>query len=60
MTRAILQDAVQSVESRLWPATAALAQAYLQQHDVLGLQGVDLDLLKETVIYLRQQRVLLR
>ena len=62
MARAILQHAMQSVESRLWPATAALEQAYLQRPADPGLQDVtfDLDLLKETVIYLRQQGVLLR
>ncbi|KAJ1524922.1 hypothetical protein ONE63_009780 [Megalurothrips usitatus] len=63
VTQAVLLDSVEAVESRLWSATAALETLFLGRVAAAEAPepgGVDLELLKETVIYLRQQQVLLR
>lgn len=59
MTHGLLASTVDAVEARLWPATRALEVLYLRQR-VADWPQSDVELLKDTVVYLRQQQVLFR
>ncbi|XP_052132433.1 cilia- and flagella-associated protein 206-like isoform X1 [Frankliniella occidentalis] len=64
VTRKMVTASVEDIESRLWAATAALEATQLQTagagEGASRDPRVDPDLLKETVIFLRQQQVLFR
>ncbi|XP_034254602.1 cilia- and flagella-associated protein 206-like [Thrips palmi] len=54
-----LRSAVDAVEAQLWPATRALEVLYQGKGEANWPES-DVDLLKDTVVYLRQQQVLFR